>query len=67
MNNLNENMKFSRYENNFIWLKNAGVALPCYCADEPKTPLILSKLRNLFKLFSFDVSLLASQYMDINL
>ncbi len=67
MKNLNENIKFSRYENSFIWLKDAGVALPCYCADEPKSPLILSKSRNLFKLFSSDVGLLASQYMDNNL
>ncbi len=67
MKNLNENLKFSRYENSFIWLKDAGVALPCFCADEPKIPLILSKSRNLFKLFCCDVGLLASQYMDNNL
>lgn len=67
MKNLNQNIKFSRYENSFIWLKDAGVALPCYCADEPKSPLILSKSRNLFKLFSSDVGLLVSQYMDNNL
>ena len=67
MKNLNENVKFSRYENSFLWLKDAGVALPVYCADEPKTPLILSKSRNLFKLFHCDVGLLASMYMDNNL
>ena len=67
MKNLNEKLKFSRYENSFIWLKDADVALPCYCADEPKTPLVLSKSRNLFKLFCYDVGLLASQYMDNNL
>ncbi len=67
MKNLNENIKFSRYENSFIWLKDAGVALPCFCADDVKSPLILSKSRNLFKLFHCDVGLLASQYMDNNL
>ncbi len=67
LKNLNENVKFSRYENSFIWLKEAGVALPCYCADEPKVPLLLSKSRNLFKLYHCDVGLLASQYMDNNL
>lgn len=67
MKNLNENLKFSRYENSFVWLKDAGVALPCFCADEHKVPLILSKSRNLFKLFCCDVGLLASQYMDNNL
>ena len=67
MKNLNENIKFNRYENSFLWLKDVGVALPVYCADEPKTPLILSKSRNLFKLFHCDVGLLASMYMDNNL
>lgn len=67
MKNLNESIKFSRYENSFIWLKDAVVALSCYCIDEPKSPIILSKSRNRFKLFHFDVGLLASQYMDNNL
>jgi uncharacterized protein len=67
MKNLNENLKFSRYENSFLWLKDAGVGLPTYCADEPRVPLILSKSRNLFKLFHCDVGLLASMYMDNNL
>ncbi len=43
------------------------MALPCFYVDEPEVPLILSKSRNLFKLFSSDVGLLSSQYMDNNL
>lgn len=64
LKNLNENFKFSRYENSFIWLKEAGVALPVYCASEPALPLLLSRATNLFKLFASDVGLLASMYMD---
>ena len=64
MKNLNENFKFSRYENSFIWLKDAGVALPTFCADEPIVPLLLSKATNLFKLYLSDVGLLASMYAD---
>lgn len=64
LKNLNENFKFSRYENSFIWLKDAGVALPTFCADEPKVPLRLAKMKNLFKLFMSDVGLLAAMYMD---
>ena len=64
MKNIKENFKFSRYENSFIWLKNAGVALPVYCINEPKNPLLLNKNRSLFKLFSSDVGLLASMYMN---
>lgn len=64
LKNLNENAKFSHFENSFIWLKEAGVALPVYNVEEPVIPLKLSRSRNLFKLFQNDVGLLASQYAD---
>ena len=64
LKSLNENFKFSRYSNSFVWLKDAGVALPAFCAEEPKCPLLLSKATNLFKLFLSDVGLLAAMYMD---
>ncbi len=64
LKNLNENFKFSRYQNSFIWLKNAGVALPTFCVTEPTVPLMLNKSANLFKLFLSDVGLLAAMYMD---
>lgn len=61
---LNENAKFERYQNSFLWLKNAGVALPVYNVEEPKTPLVLARSRNLFKLFQNDIGLLAAQYAE---
>ena len=61
---LNENAKFERYQNSFLWLKNAGVALPVFNVEEPKVPLLLSRSRNLFKLFQSDVGLLAAQYAE---
>lgn len=64
LKNLNENMKFSRYENSFLWLKDAGVALPTYNVEEPVVPLKLSRSRNLFKLFQSDIGLLACQYAE---
>lgn len=64
LKNLNENQRFSRFENSFIWLRDAGVALPVFCVSEPKIPLLLSKTKNLFKLFLADVGLLVSMYMD---
>ena len=68
LKNLNENQRFSRMENSFIWLRDAGVALPVFCASEPRVPLMLSRSTNLFKLFLNDVGLLASMYMsDIQL
>ena len=58
---LNENAKYQRYENSFLWLKNAGVAIPVFNVEEPKLPLLLNKQRNLFKLFQNDVGLLVTQ------
>lgn len=55
-------VKFDRYENSFLWLKDAGFALPVYNVETPKIPLKLSKSRSLFKLFMSDVRLLASEY-----
>ena len=64
LKNLNEKARFDKYYDSFLWLKNAGVALTCNVADEPKVPLLLSKSQNLFKLFSNDVGLLSAQYGD---
>ena len=60
--NIKSGVKFGRYENSFLWLKDAGVALPVYNVETPKIPLKLSKSRSLFKLFMSDVGLLASEY-----
>ena len=62
LKNLNEHIKFSRHENSFVWLRDADMALPTYNVEEPRVPLKLNELRNLFKLFQNDVGLLASQY-----
>ena len=59
---LNEKARFSKYEDSFLWLKDAGVAIPTYNVEEPRLPLLLNKQRNLFKLFLNDVGLLAAMY-----
>lgn len=64
LKNLNENVKFSRQENSFIWMKDAGVALPTFNVEVPKRPLLLAKSRNLFKLFMNVIGLLACMYAD---
>lgn len=64
LKNLNEHRQFDRMENGFIWLKDAGVALPTYNVSEPVAPLKLNEQRSLFKLFQNDVGLLAAQYAD---
>jgi len=62
LKNLNENARFSKYENGFVWLKNAGIAIPTLNITEPVAALKLNEQRNLFKLFQNDVGLLTYQY-----
>lgn len=62
LKSLNEKARFSKYEERFLWLRDAGVAIPTYNVEEPVAPLLLSKQRNLFKLFLNDVGLLAAMY-----
>lgn len=62
LKDLNEKARFSIYEDSFVWLTNAGVAIPTFNIEEPRIPLLLSKLRNLFKLFMADVGLLTCMY-----
>lgn len=59
---LDKELKFDRYENSFLWLKDAGVVLPVYNVDAPVIPLMTSKSSNVFRLFSSDIGLLTSAY-----
>ena len=59
---LDKELKFDRYENSFLWLKDAGVALPVYNVEAPIIPLKASKSSNAFRLFSNDTGLLTSAY-----
>ena len=64
LNKIKKGMSYDRMKNNFLWLKDAGVALPVYNIEQPKHPLKLNVQRNLFKLFYSDVGLLTCQYPD---
>lgn len=59
---LDKELKFNRYENSFLWLKDAGVVLPVYNTDAPMIPLLAGKSSNVFRLFSNDIGLLTSAY-----
>ncbi len=59
---LDKELKFDRYENSFLWLKDAGVALPVYNVEAPVIPFLASKSSNVFRLFSSDIGLLTSAY-----
>lgn len=56
--------RLSREEASFLWLSEAGIALPCFNVSEPQIPLRLNEKRSLFKLFFFDVGLLCAASLD---
>lgn len=64
LNKVGKGMSFNKVENDFLWLKDAGVVIPVYNVSEPKLPLMISENRNLFKLFMSDVGLLTNMYSD---
>ena len=64
LNKVGKGMSFNKVENDFLWLKDAGVVIPVYNVSEPKLPLMISENRNLFKLFMSDVGLLTNMYSN---
>ena len=59
---LKKGLRYSRSEENFVWLASAGVALPVYNVSEPMIPLLLNEKSSLFKLFLSDVGMLTTLY-----
>lgn len=59
---LKKGLRYSRSEDNFIWLAQAGVALPVYNVAAPAIPLLLNEKSSLFKLFLSDVGMLTTIY-----
>lgn len=64
LNKIDDKGRMNRYENAFLWLSDAGVALPSYNIEEPQPPLRLNEKRNLFKLFMGDTGLLCAACME---
>lgn len=60
LSKLSKSARMERYENSFLWLRDAGVALPCYNIDEPVIPLKINEKHNLFKLYMADTGLLCA-------
>ena len=61
---IDKQARMGRYEERFVWLCDAGVALLCYNVAEPVVPLRFSEQRTLFKLFMADTGLLCAAGME---
>lgn len=64
LKNVHDTARYRMYANDFLWLRQAEMALPTYNVDSPVAPLRLNEKRSLFKLFQNDVGLLACQYAE---
>lgn len=60
LSDLSKTARMERYESDFMWLADAGVALPCYNVSAPTVPLQINLQHNLFKLFLCDCGLLSA-------
>lgn len=59
---LKKGLRYSRSEDSFIWLEQAGVALPVYNVAAPAIPLLMNEKSSLFKLFLSDIGMLTTLY-----
>ena len=59
---LKKGLHYDRIESTFLWLYNAGVAIPSFNSTEPRLPFKLNEKRSLFKLYLSDVGMLTSEY-----
>ena len=60
LSDLSKSARMERYASDFMWLADAGVALPCYNVTSPVAPLQINMQHNLFKLFLCDTGLLSA-------
>lgn len=59
--------KIKDIQDDFMWLKKAGVALPSYNVDEPRVPLEIACNNRLAKIFHADVGMLCYMLMDTDI
>lgn len=64
LSTIDTNARLRDYDDSFMWLSDAGVALPCYNLTEPKVPLKINEQSRLFKLFLNDTGLLCAMSME---
>ena len=64
LSSINTKARLREYEDAFQWLKDAGVALPCFNLTEPVIPLKINEQSRLFRLFMGDTGLLCAMCLE---
>lgn len=59
---MKKGLRYEKSAEDFLWLANAGVAMPVYNVTEPSIPLKINENSSLFKFFLSDVGMLTTQY-----
>lgn len=62
LNSIDPAARYEKYQRDFVWLKNAGVALKTELVDEPKSPLRKTANANKFKLYQSDTGMLVCRH-----
>lgn len=62
LNSVDPQARFEKYQRDFVWLTNAGVALKADLVDEPKSPLLKTANPMKFKLYQSDTGMLMARY-----
>lgn len=64
LSDISKNARLREYEDAFVWLKDAGVALPCNSVTQLQIPLQINEQTRLFKLFMCDTGLLCAMCLE---
>lgn len=59
---MKKGLRYEKSAEDFLWLSNAGVALPVYNITVPAIPLRINENNSLFKFFLSDVGMLTTLY-----
>ena len=62
LNSVDPKASYEKYQRDFVWLVNAGVALKTDIVTEPKSPLLKTARPSQFKLYQSDTGMLMARY-----
>ncbi len=62
LNSIDPQARYEKYQRDFVWLTNAGVALKTDLVSEPKSPLLKTASPMKFKLYQSDTGMLMARY-----
>lgn len=62
LNSIDPKAHYEKYQRDFVWLVDAGVALKTDIVTEPKSPLLKTARASQFKLYQSDIGMLMARY-----